>query len=95
MNKDKTQKKNKANDRLADTMEEDVHSMGKILHQNATSKQSEPKQEKKDNQSPNNVTDNKRIRFITDPSTGLKNKNRPKKDESKDSTSSEQSAWDP
>ena len=76
---DRIQKKNKANDRLADTMEEAVHSMGKILHQNAISKQSdEPKQEKKKTkQSPYNVIDNKRIRFITDPSTGLKdNKNR-------------------
>lgn len=50
----------------------------------------------KTKQSPDNVTDNKRIRFITDPSTGLKdNKNRPEKGESKHSTSSEQSPWDP
>lgn len=50
--KDRIQKKNKANDRLADTME-DVHPMGKILHQNATLKQSdEPKQVKKDKTKP-------------------------------------------
>lgn len=89
------EKKKKANDRLADTTEENVHSMGKILHQNAISKQMDDPKQEKDKIKLGQCNKQQKNSFHHRPVNGIENKkNRPERQESKDSTS-EHSAWDP